>query len=115
MSWLATILGKSRESYKTCAICGVTVVEGLLEQVYNWVVDARDDQGRPYGGFCRKCGKYYCWRCARRRGEHLLGALSHPVLASRGTFGSATILDYHGMMYCPRCGDLRTSRTLQAT
>jgi uncharacterized protein with PIN domain len=117
MSWLDRLFGRSRErqNSKRCAICGGSVVEGLAKQVYNWAVDPQDDLGRSYGGFCSECGNYYCWHCVYKYGEQLLRELNRPILPTRGTFDSATILDHRGMMYCPRCGDLRTRRTLVAT
>jgi hypothetical protein len=117
MSWLDRLFGKSGEPHnsKRCAICSVSVVEGLAKQVYNWAVDPEDDLGRSYGGFCSECGNSYCWPCAYKHGEQLLRELNRPILPTRGTFDSSTILDHRGMMYCPRCGDLRMRRTLSAT
>ena len=120
MSWLDRLFGQSEEPQRPrkpqkCAACGATVVEGLAKQVYNWAVDPKDDVGRSYGGFCSECGNYYCWPCACKHGEQLLKGLNRPILRTRGTFDSATILDHRGLMYCPRCGDLGMRRTLVAT
>jgi len=113
MSWLDRVLGRKKKAPE-CAICGVPIVEGLRKQVYNWVVNPVDDLGRFYGGFCSKCGKHYCWQCAYRHGEMLLKEQDRPVVPTREAFDSVAILDHDGMMYCPRCGDLRMPRTLQA-
>lgn len=114
MSLLAKVFGRVGKAQE-CAVCGAIVVEGLRAQVDNWYVESKDDQGRSYGGYCTKCRKYYCWRCACTHGDILLTELNQPVVPTRATFDSAPVLDHHGLMYCPLCGDLGMPRTLHAT